>query len=127
MPEVEVLANGNVKLTVRMSLRNCAGRKRIVTPDKEPTFADPVVMNLARAYRWQSMIDEGRFSNIHELSHAIGKGYTYVARVLRLTLLAPEIVHAALSGALPDNVGVEDLLQPLPALWSEQKKLFGIE
>ena len=51
----------------------------------------------------------------------------YVARVLRLTLLAPEIVHAALSGALPDNVGVEDLLQPLPALWSKQKKLFGIE
>ena len=47
--------------------------------------------------------------------------------VLRLTLLAPEIVHAALTGALPDGIGVEDLRQSMPVLWSEQKKLLNME
>ena len=127
MIDVEMLANGNVKVTIPMSFRNSSGRKRIVTPDGEQNFADPLIMNLARAYRWQSLIDEGRFANVHELANAIGKDYAYVARVLRLTLLAPEIVHAILTGTLPDDIGVEDLRQSLPVLWSEQKKVLNME
>ena len=84
-------------------------------------------MNLARAFRWQALIDEGRFSNVHELARGVGKDQAYVARVLRLTLLAPEIVHAALTGTLPEGIGVEHLRQSQPVLWSEQKKLIGME
>ena len=47
MHKVEILENGNVKLTIPMSFRNCAGRKRIVTPDEEVTFTDPMVTSLA--------------------------------------------------------------------------------
>ena len=108
MAEVEVLGNGNVKVTIKMSFRNCAGRKRIITPDSEQNFTDPLIMNLARAFRWQALIDEGRFSNVHELASGVGKDQAYVARVLRLTLLAPEIVHAALTGSLPEGIGVEN-------------------
>ncbi len=127
MAEVEVLENGNVKVTIAMSFRNCAGRKRIITPDSEQNFTDPLIMNLARAFRWQALIDEGRFANVHELARGIGKDQAYVARVLRLTLLAPEIVHAALTGTLPEGSGVEHLRRTLPALWSEQKKELGME
>ena len=127
MAEVEVLGNGNVKVTIPMSFRNCAGRKRIITPDSEQNFTDPLIMNLARAFRWQALIDEGRFSNVHELARGVGKDQAYVARVLRLTLLAPEIVHAALTGTLPEGIGVELLRQSQPVLWSEQKKLIGME
>ena len=87
----------------------------------------PLITNLARAYRWQSLIDAGQFANVHELATAVGKDYAYVARVLRLTLLAPEIVHAVLTGALPDGIGVEDLRQSMPVLWSEQKKLLNMK
>ena len=127
MAEVEVLGNGNVKVTIKMSFRNCAGRKRIITPDSEQNFTDPLIMNLARAFRWQALIDEGRFSNVHELARGVGKDQAYVARVLRLTLLAPEIVHAALTGTLPEGIGVENLRQSMPVLWSEQKNLIGME
>jgi len=127
MIDVEVLANGNVRVTIPMSFRNCSGRKRIVTPDDEQNFSDPLITNLARAWRWQSLIDEGRFANVHELANAIGKDYAYVARVLRLTSLAPEIVHAVLTGTLPEGIGVENLRQSLPILWSEQKKLLNME
>ena len=127
MIDVKVLENGNVKLSIPMSLRNCSGRKRIVTPDGEQNYADPLITNLARAYRRQSLIDAGQFANVHELATAVGKDYAYVARVLRLTLLAPEIVHAVLTGALPEGIGVEDLRQSMPVLWSEQKKLLNMK
>ena len=90
-------------------------------------FADPLIINLARAFRWQALIDKGRFSNVQELARGVGKDQAYVARVLRLTLLAPEIVHAALTGTLPEGIGVENLRQSQPVLWSEQKKLIGME
>ena len=127
MNDVEVLENGNVKLSIPMSFRNCSGRKQIITPETERSLAEPLLINLARAFRWQTLIDEGHFSNVNELANAIGKDSAYVVRVLRLTLLAPEIVHTILTGNLPDNFSVDSLKQALPVLWSEQKKLLGIE
>ena len=127
MNKVEVLDNGNVKITIPMAFRSCAGRKRIVTPETEQSLTEPLLINLARAFRWQTLIDEGHFSNVNDLANAIGKDSAYVARVLHLTLLAPEIVHTILTGNLPDNFSVDCLKQALPVLWSEQKKLLGIE
>ena len=127
MIDVEVLENGNVKLSISMSFRNCSGRKRIFTPDAEQSLGESLQINLAHAYRWQTLIDERYFSNVTELANAIGKDSAYVARVLRLTLLSPEIVHTILTGNLPDNFSVDCLKQALPVLWSEQKKLLGIE
>ena len=100
MNKVEILENGNVKITIPMSFRSCAGRKRIVTPDSETSFTDPMITNIARAFRWQTLIDEGKFSNVHELARAIGKDDAYVSRIIRFTLLALEIVFRILAGSL---------------------------
>ena len=62
------------------------------------TFTDPMITNIARAFRWQALIDSGKFSNVHELARAIGKDDAYVSRIIRFTLLAPEIIHAVLAG-----------------------------
>ena len=51
MNKVEILENGNVKITISMSFRSCAGRKRIVTPDSETSFTDPMITNIAMAFR----------------------------------------------------------------------------
>ena len=67
------LENGNVKITIPMSFRNCAGRKRIVTQELNSNFNEPIITNLARAFRWQALIDSGKFSNVHELARAIAK------------------------------------------------------
>ena len=68
MNKVEVLENGNVKITIPMSFRSCAGRKRIVTQELNTNFNEPIITNLARAFRWQALIDSGKFSNVHELA-----------------------------------------------------------
>jgi hypothetical protein len=83
MNKVEVPENGNVKITIPMSSQNCAGRKRIVTRELNSNFNEPIITNLARAFRWQALIDRGKFSNVHELAGAIGKDAGYVSRIIR--------------------------------------------
>ena len=126
MNKVEILENGNVKITIPMSFRSCAGRKRIVTPDSETSFTDPMITNIARAFRWQTLIDEGKFSNVHELARAIGKDDAYVSRIIRFTLLAPDIIHAVLAGKINKSISTEKLKQALPSMWEDQKKMFDI-
>ena len=48
-------------------------------------------------------------------------------RIIRLPLLAPEIVHAILAGTLQRSVSMETLRKELPVRWEDQKKLFGVE
>ena len=50
---------------------------------------------------------------------------SYVSRVLRLRLLAPEIVEAILDGRQPAGLQLDDLLEPFPLHWEEQRKAFA--
>ena len=127
MSEVKVLDNGNVLVTLPVSFRFRSGRKRLIFPENDTLGIDPLVMNLARAFRWQALIDSGTYSNIIELAKAIGKDHAYVARTVRLTLLAPEIVHAILAGTLRKSIPMETLRKEMPVRWEDQKKLFGIK
>jgi len=127
MPTVEMLENGNVKLSFKIALRSRAGRKRIIAPEVMELPADPIVKNIVRAYRWQEMIDRGDFANVHELANATGKDHSYVARTLRLIYLCPEIIHAALMGTLPNDVTLTTLLRTTMDDWTEQKKFVGLK
>ena len=71
-------------------------------------------MNLARAFRWQSLIDSGTYRNTGDLAEAIGKDPAFVARMIRLTLLAPEIVHAILAGTLRKSIPMDKLSKTMP-------------
>jgi hypothetical protein len=80
-----------------------------------------LVKAIARAHRWQGMLDSGAVSSIEELAQAERINPSYLARVLRLTLLAPEIVESILDGRHdPERVALERLMRPFPALWGEQ-------
>jgi hypothetical protein len=57
-----------------------------------------MVKALAGAFRWRRMVDTGAFGTLEDLARAKGVHATYVSRVLRLTLLAPETVEAILDG-----------------------------
>ena len=84
-------------------------------------------MNLARAFCWQKLIDSGVYRSAGELAKAIGKDHAFVARTTRLTLLAPEIIHAILSGSLQRNIPIENFRKEMPIRWEDQKKLFDFE
>jgi len=126
MAEIEFLENGNVRMTIPLILRSCAGRKRVVSPDMPETMADPLVLSVVRAFRWQEMIDNGDYANVHELANALGKDFAYVARTIRLALLCPDIIHAVLNGTLPEGVTLDTLRIATVDDWSEQKEIVGM-
>ena len=70
--QIEVLGNGNVRVTIPLIFKIAGGRTRIFTPDSEHVEYTPIQLALARAFRWQKMIDEGKFSNIKDLAATVG-------------------------------------------------------
>ena len=121
-----VSADGEtITIHIPMTFRKRGGRKLVVTPDGAPWAPRPRVDNamvkaLARAFRWQRMLDEGVCGTIEELARRERVNRGYMSRVLRLTLLAPDIVEAILDGRQPEGMRLEDLLDGFPVEWEGQ-------
>jgi hypothetical protein len=65
------------------------------------------------------MLDEGRFASVRELGDAERISRSYVCRMLRLTLLAPDIVERILDGR--PTAGLAHFLKPFPIEWEKQR------
>jgi hypothetical protein len=119
---------GSLTVTVPMTFRKRGGRKLVISPTGADTWALPrprvdnaMVKALARAHRWRKLLDAGRYQTVRDLAEAENINPSYVARVLRLTLLAPDIVEAILDGRHdPDRVTLDRLMEPFPVVWVEQ-------
>jgi len=48
-----------------------------------------------------------------------------MTRVLRLTLLAPDIIEAILNGRHATELTLAKLLEPFPVAWAQQAAHFG--
>jgi hypothetical protein len=81
-----------------------------------------LVKALARAFRWQRMLESGEFASISELAERERIAFTYIARMLRLSLLSPEVVDAVLSGRQLGTITLANLMRPFPLDWSEQRE-----
>ena len=115
-------------LTVVIPLRvkPRGGRKAMVTPGVlalEHRQDITLIKAVARAFRWRRMLETGRFATINELAAAEKINSSYVSRVLRLTLLAPDVVEAILDGRQPDGMTLPGLMEPFPTAWGSQQAL----
>ena len=86
---------------------------------------EPLVTALARAFRWQDLMESGRYASITELAAALRVDRSYVRRILRLALLAPDIVEGILAGREPSGLSLERLTKDLPVSWEEQRARLG--
>ena len=75
---------------------------------------------LARGFRWRKLLETGDFSTIQEIADAENINPSYVSRVLRMTLLAPETVEAILAGKQLERLTMARAMQPFPEEWSKQ-------
>jgi DNA invertase Pin-like site-specific DNA recombinase len=83
---------------------------------------DPALVKaLARTHRWKRMLEEGRYASIGEVAAAEKLDRGYVGRLLRLTLLAPDLVEAILDGRQSAAATLPALLRPSPVDWREQR------
>ena len=86
---------------------------------------DTLIRALARAHRWKRMLEEGRYRSAGEIAEAEGVTRSFVNRLLRLTLLAPEIVEAIIDGRHRKGMQLEGLTRPLPSGWEAQRASAG--
>ena len=129
MTDVRLSHDGR-SLTVRvpMAFTKRGGRKLVISPDGAPSWAplrgrvdNAMVKAVARAFRWRKLLESGRYVTVDELAAAEKINTSYVSRVLRLTLLAPEIVEAILDGRQPVDTTLAVLMRPFAVGWREQR------
>jgi hypothetical protein len=129
-------AHAGQSITVRVSLRirKRGGRKLVIAPDGAESWSLPrprvdsaLVKALARAFRWRKLIETGLYGSVTEIAAAEKINASYVARVMRLTLLAPEIVEAILDGRQGPELNLESGFRGFPAVWHNQLLAFRLK
>ena len=120
-----------ISVHVPFVTRKYGGRKQVITPTGEPAAIEKsrvdstLVKALGRAFRWKRMLESGEFATVKELAEHENLGFSYMTRVLRLSLLAPEIVEAILEGKQSPEMKLAGLLEPFPVAWEEQAEQFA--
>ena len=121
------MTDQSVTVTVPFAIRKRGGRTLVVTPDGVTSAPAPrtrvdsaLLKALARGFRWRKLLDTGYFATIEEIAEAENINASYVSRLLRMTLLAPEIVEVILAGRQPEGLTMARAMKPFPAEWKCQ-------
>jgi hypothetical protein len=118
--EVRILKEKTLTVVIPLQVKLRGGRKTMITNGVMALEAQQditLIKAVARAFRWRGMLESGAFATINELAAAEKINPSYVSRVLRLTLLAPEMVEAILDGRQPKGVTLPGLMEPFPVEW----------
>lgn len=118
-----------VTLHVPFRVVKRGGRKEMQLPEgaTHPRRTDSTLVKaLSRAFRWKRLLESGEFATVSELAEREGIAPSYITRVLRLTLLAPDIVEAILDGKQGPEVTLAQGLEPFPLAWQLQGAHFSL-
>ena len=131
MAKPKIRSDGRtITVRVPISIRKRGGRKVVLAPDgtvcdTRKLFCQRVdnamVKAMARAFRWRELLERGEYATVVEIADAERINESYVSRLLRLTLLAPEIVEAILDGRQSPTITLAVLMRRLPVSWNEQR------
>lgn len=116
-----------VTLRVPFRVVKCGGRKEMQMPEGGTQLRrtdTTLVKALARALRWKRMLESGELATIAELAQREGIAPSYMTRVVRFTLLAPDIVEAISVGRQPARLTFDLMRAPFPAEWNQQMVTF---
>lgn len=113
-----------ITIHVPIRYRVRGGRKTVISdfvpPTPRPKINNTLLKALARAYRWRQQIESGEYASITELANLENVNASYACRLLRLTLLAPSIVHDVLNDRQGSDLTLKKLTKPFPTRWDEQ-------
>jgi hypothetical protein len=120
-------------VSIPVSFQQRGGRKQIVVPpgvaewqSQTPHCNNSLIRAVAQAYSWRHSIETGKCQSAAELSKKLHVNESYLCRVLRLTLLSPDIIEAIVNGRQPKTLELKALLKPFPSNWGLQRKHFGL-
>ena len=126
---------GQQRVTVvPLTIRRKQNRKVMIPPDGDDSILGtgghdlPMIRMLGKAFYWQRLLDEGRYPTANDLARSLKLEPGWVAEVLRLTTLAPDIIESVLDGRQPRDLNLHTLRgrrDQLPRDWGEQRKALG--
>ena len=120
-----------VDIHVPIEFKIRGGKKEIILPPDAHTAADvgprrPIVVALARAYKWQRMLDTGAVGSLDELADRYDLDRSYVGRITKLATLAPDSVDTLVGGQDGDGITLGKLKGSLPDRWDEQRRVLRL-
>ena len=128
---------GSQRVTfVPLSIRRRSNRRVLVPPPGQaspwgrPSLDLPLLQTLGKAFYWQRLLDTGEVPTTAELSRRLQLEQGWVAEVLRLTLLAPDLVEAIAAGRQPRHLNLHQVRgreAQIPWDWERQRELFGLK
>ena len=136
MPEVTGISlsrdESGIRVHIPMKMKRRGGRKEIIVPESlqsvmtsRSVYQESLVIALARAHRWKEMLESGKYGSIIELASATGVDRSYMSRLLKFTLLAPDIVEAIIDGMEPSGFSISKLISSVPDYWDAQRRKYG--
>jgi len=121
----------NIPITrdIPMRMKRRGVEMRLVIDGKGPARPDPILIKtIVRAHKWFNEITSGRIKNMPAIASREGIDKSYIARVMNLVFLAPDITESIITGYQPPDLSVEKLTKriDLPLDWAQQRSLLGI-
>ena len=117
-----------ITVKVPLTIRRRGGRKQIITPDGASGWVSPraridntMIKAISRGFRWRKLLETGVYGTLEEIAAAEKINPSYVSRLLRTTLLAPDIVEAILDGRQPEGITLPALMEGVAMVWGEQR------
>ena len=81
---------------------------------------------LGMALTWNQALITGAASSMTQLAKQDGVTQQYVAQIIKLAFLAPDIMKAINDGDVPTAISLGALKKGFPLDWDQQRKVFGL-
>ena len=133
-PSREYQSQGSAVTFVPLTIKRSHTRKLLIAPPGQEdakvrsSFDLPMIRTIGKAFYWQKLLDSGEVANATDLARQLKLEPGWVAEVLRLTRLAPDIVQAILDGRQPRHLNLHAIRgrqADVPVDWDEQRRLLG--
>jgi site-specific DNA recombinase len=119
-------------ITIPVNFKMRGGRKYITTPEgtdlsstRQVKFENNIMKAVVSGHRYQDMLDRDQNLTIKTLAQQEKLDHGYIAKSIRMTQLAPDIIEAILNGKQPHSLSLTDFMKPFPNGWDAQRKHFG--
>ena len=128
------VSNGQRVTVVPLTIKRRQNRKVLTPPPSSAPdstvggFDESMIRTLGKGFHWQRQLDEGRYPHVSDLARKQKLERGWVSEILRMTLLAPDIITAIVEGRQPRHVNLHALrgrIDIIPREWNEQRRLLG--
>jgi hypothetical protein len=114
-----------IRVVIPLTIRKRNGRPKILPPDdvdaRNGRAQDPHVLRaITRAWNWRRQLETGTASTILGIAAAEKISDSFVARMMRLAYLSPEVLDHLVIRRMPPALSLNDLVAVADRPWAEQ-------